>query len=118
MAQAKKQFTKIKDVAGREFQCLVYYGMGKVLFKENRYEYPKNTYKLIDFIYRTNNLLPEHFLNCILLDRFSEALDEFNKALLMVQRQIVPGKLTWPTTTITVQETYTDYLKVTQYFRC
>ncbi|XP_048873587.1 E3 ubiquitin-protein ligase TTC3 isoform X2 [Brienomyrus brachyistius] len=78
LAQAKKQFNKIKDDAGREFQCLVYYGMGKVLFKENR---------------------------------FSEALDEFNKALLMVKRQIVPGKLTWPTTTITVQETHTDYLK-------
>ncbi|XP_023695952.2 E3 ubiquitin-protein ligase TTC3 [Paramormyrops kingsleyae] len=78
LAQAKKQFNKIKDVAGREFQCLVYYGMGKVLFKENR---------------------------------FSEALHEFNKALLMVKRQIVPGKLTWPKTTITVQETHTDYLK-------
>ncbi|XP_072515716.1 E3 ubiquitin-protein ligase TTC3 isoform X2 [Salminus brasiliensis] len=44
-------------------------------------------------------------------NRFPEALKEFSNALLMVQRQITPGKLTWPTTKVTVQETRPEYLK-------
>lgn len=44
--------------------------------------------------------------------RFSKARDEFLNALLMVQRQIMPGKLTWPTTKVTVEETCPEYLKV------
>ncbi|KAI4903175.1 hypothetical protein NFI96_020764 [Prochilodus magdalenae] len=44
-------------------------------------------------------------------NRFSKALEQFSNALLMVQRQITPGKLTWPTTKITVEETRPEYLK-------
>ncbi|MFT7818643.1 E3 ubiquitin-protein ligase TTC3 [Arapaima gigas] len=78
LAEALTQFHKLKDIGGRQFQCLIYFGIGKVLFKENR---------------------------------FSEALENFKDALLMVKRQIVPGKLTWPTTKVIVQETQTDHLK-------
>ncbi|XP_017546872.2 E3 ubiquitin-protein ligase TTC3 isoform X1 [Pygocentrus nattereri] len=44
-------------------------------------------------------------------NRFPKALEEFSNALLMVQRQITPGKLTWPTTKVTVEETRPEYLK-------
>lgn len=30
----------------------------------------------------------------------------------MVERQIMPGKLTWPTTKVTVEETCPEYLEV------
>ncbi|KPP73271.1 hypothetical protein Z043_107662, partial [Scleropages formosus] len=78
LTEALRQFDKLKDIGGRQFQCLIYFGIGKVLFKENR---------------------------------FSEALDNFKNALLMVKRQIVPGKLTWPTTKVIIQETQTEHLK-------
>lgn len=42
---------------------------------------------------------------------FSEALKEFCNALLMVQRKITPGKLTWPTTKVTIEETRPEYLE-------
>ncbi|XP_022537132.2 E3 ubiquitin-protein ligase TTC3 isoform X2 [Astyanax mexicanus] len=44
-------------------------------------------------------------------NRFSEALEEFCDALLMVQRKITPGKLTWPTTKVTIEETRPEYLE-------
>ncbi|XP_035391281.1 E3 ubiquitin-protein ligase TTC3 isoform X2 [Electrophorus electricus] len=44
-------------------------------------------------------------------NRFSKALEKFSNALLMVQRQITCGKLTWPTTKVTVEETRPEYLK-------
>ncbi|XP_028656057.1 E3 ubiquitin-protein ligase TTC3 [Erpetoichthys calabaricus] len=44
-------------------------------------------------------------------NRFSDALDQFQKSLIMINLQIVPGKLTWPTTTVVVDETQNDYLK-------
>ncbi|XP_030647947.1 E3 ubiquitin-protein ligase TTC3 isoform X2 [Chanos chanos] len=44
-------------------------------------------------------------------NRFGKALQQFSDALLMVSRQITPGKLTWPTTKVTVKETCLEYLK-------
>ncbi|XP_066506429.1 E3 ubiquitin-protein ligase TTC3 isoform X2 [Hoplias malabaricus] len=44
-------------------------------------------------------------------NRYPKAFEEFSNALLMVQRQITPGKLTWPTTKVTVEETRPEYLK-------
>ncbi|XP_036379577.1 E3 ubiquitin-protein ligase TTC3 isoform X1 [Megalops cyprinoides] len=78
LAEAKEEFLGIQSVAGRTFQCLVYYGIGRVFLKENR---------------------------------FSAALEQFSDALLMVKRQITPGKLTWPTTKVIIEETQTDFLK-------
>ncbi|XP_073686273.1 E3 ubiquitin-protein ligase TTC3 [Garra rufa] len=38
-------------------------------------------------------------------NRFTKALERFTNAQLMIQRHITPGKLTWPTTKTTVEET-------------
>ncbi|XP_076876166.1 E3 ubiquitin-protein ligase TTC3 isoform X2 [Brachyhypopomus gauderio] len=43
-------------------------------------------------------------------NRFAKALEHFSNALLMVQRRITCGKLTWPTTKVTVEETRPEYL--------
>ncbi|XP_038657415.1 E3 ubiquitin-protein ligase TTC3 isoform X4 [Scyliorhinus canicula] len=44
-------------------------------------------------------------------NRFADALDPFTKSLTMVNRKIVPGILTWPTTTVVIEETQDEKLK-------
>ncbi|XP_067897297.1 E3 ubiquitin-protein ligase TTC3 isoform X2 [Heterodontus francisci] len=44
-------------------------------------------------------------------NRFADALDPFTKSLTMVNRKIVPGILTWPTTTVIIEETQDEKLK-------
>ncbi|XP_051973434.1 LOW QUALITY PROTEIN: E3 ubiquitin-protein ligase TTC3-like [Xyrauchen texanus] len=44
-------------------------------------------------------------------NRFAKALEQFSNALLMIQRRITPGKLTWPTTKAIVEETQPSYLQ-------
>ncbi|KAL0183328.1 hypothetical protein M9458_022703, partial [Cirrhinus mrigala] len=44
-------------------------------------------------------------------NRFTKALECFTNAQLMIQRHITPGKLTWPTTKTTVEETQPDCLQ-------
>ncbi|XP_072369328.1 E3 ubiquitin-protein ligase TTC3 isoform X2 [Scyliorhinus torazame] len=44
-------------------------------------------------------------------NRFADALDPFTKSLTMVNRKIVPGILTWPTTTVVIEETQDKKLK-------
>ncbi|KAF5892632.1 E3 ubiquitin-protein ligase TTC3 isoform X3, partial [Clarias magur] len=69
--------------------------------------------KLSSLAIRTFQSLVHYGLGKVLLkeNKFSKAQDEFQKSLLMVQRQIMPGKLTWPTTKVTVEETCAEYLK-------
>lgn len=47
--------------------------------------------------------------------RFIDALDPFTKSLLMINRKIVPGILTWPTTAVVIEETQNEKLKVTHF---
>lgn len=47
-------------------------------------------------------------------DRFSEALDQFLKSKTMVNHKIVPGVLTWPTTSIVIEETRTEKFQVSK----
>ncbi|TRY96799.1 hypothetical protein DNTS_033787 [Danionella cerebrum] len=42
---------------------------------------------------------------------FAKALERFSNALLMIQRNITPGKLTWPTSRTILQETQPAWLK-------
>lgn len=58
-------------------------------------------------------------VNCILSEhvpvsnfRFSDALDQFIKSQTMVNHKIVPGVLTWPTTSQVIEETRTENLQV------
>lgn len=52
-------------------------------------------------------------ISCLrLCCRFTKALECFTNAQLMIQRHITPGKLTWPTTKTTVEETQPDCLQV------
>lgn len=44
--------------------------------------------------------------------RFSEALDQFMKSKFMAGYKIVPGVLTWPTTSEVIEETRTERLQV------
>ncbi|XP_078416432.1 E3 ubiquitin-protein ligase TTC3 [Cetorhinus maximus] len=44
-------------------------------------------------------------------NRFADALDPFTKSLTMVNRKIVPGILTWPKTTVVIEETQAEKLK-------
>uniref|UniRef100_A0ABM5FXV1 RING-type E3 ubiquitin transferase n=1 Tax=Pogona vitticeps TaxID=103695 RepID=A0ABM5FXV1_9SAUR len=43
---------------------------------------------------------------------FSDALDHFMKSKIMVSHKIVPGVLTWPTTSIVIEETRTEKLQI------
>ncbi|XP_070606507.1 E3 ubiquitin-protein ligase TTC3 isoform X2 [Erythrolamprus reginae] len=45
-------------------------------------------------------------------NRFSEALDQFMKSKTMVNFKIVPGVLTWPTTSVVIKETRSEILQV------
>ncbi|XP_062982703.1 E3 ubiquitin-protein ligase TTC3 isoform X1 [Elgaria multicarinata webbii] len=45
-------------------------------------------------------------------NRFLEALDQFLKSKTMVSHRIVPGILTWPTTSVVIEETRTENLQV------
>ncbi|XP_014793678.1 PREDICTED: E3 ubiquitin-protein ligase TTC3 isoform X2 [Calidris pugnax] len=45
-------------------------------------------------------------------NRFSDALDQFMKSQTMVNHKIVPGVLTWPTTSWVIEETRTENLKL------
>uniref|UniRef100_H3B6W4 RING-type E3 ubiquitin transferase n=1 Tax=Latimeria chalumnae TaxID=7897 RepID=H3B6W4_LATCH len=44
-------------------------------------------------------------------NRFSDAFKEFAKSLKMVNLKIVPGILTWPTSTVVIEESRTEKLK-------
>ncbi|KAM3837204.1 E3 ubiquitin-protein ligase TTC3 isoform 3-T3 [Vipera latastei] len=44
-------------------------------------------------------------------NRFSEALDQFMKSKTMVNLKIVPGVLTWPTTSLVIKETRSETLQ-------
>lgn len=45
-------------------------------------------------------------------NRFSDALDQFMKSQTMVNHKIVPGVLTWPTTSQVIEETRTENLQL------
>ncbi|KAM9627868.1 E3 ubiquitin-protein ligase TTC3 isoform 5-T5 [Morphnus guianensis] len=45
-------------------------------------------------------------------NRFSDALDQFIKSQTMVNHKIVPGVLTWPTTSQVIEETRTENLQL------
>ncbi|KAF7251068.1 E3 ubiquitin-protein ligase TTC3, partial [Varanus komodoensis] len=45
-------------------------------------------------------------------NRFSEALDQFMKSKIMVRHKMVPGVLTWPTTSVVIEETRPERLQV------
>ncbi|XP_055798331.1 E3 ubiquitin-protein ligase TTC3-like isoform X4 [Salvelinus fontinalis] len=78
LAEAQRDFEKIITFEERKFQCLVFYGIGKVYQKENR---------------------------------FPVALQQFSDSMQMVKKKITPGKLTWPTTKVIVEETKLNYFK-------
>ncbi|XP_040440994.1 E3 ubiquitin-protein ligase TTC3 isoform X1 [Falco naumanni] len=46
-------------------------------------------------------------------NRFSDALDQFMKSQTMVNHKIVPGVLTWPTTSQVIEETRIENLQLT-----
>ncbi|NXE49779.1 TTC3 ligase, partial [Casuarius casuarius] len=80
LTKAEDQFSKIIEQYQEErFDCLAYYGIGRVYLRQNR---------------------------------FADALDQFMKSQTMVNHKIVPGVLTWPTTSKVVEETRTENLQL------
>ncbi|XP_035401875.1 E3 ubiquitin-protein ligase TTC3 isoform X3 [Cygnus atratus] len=80
LTKAEFQFNKIIEQYQEErFDCLAYYGIGKVYLRQNR---------------------------------FSDALDQFMKSQTMVSHKIVPGVLTWPTTSQVIEETRKENLQL------
>ncbi|XP_032653076.1 E3 ubiquitin-protein ligase TTC3 isoform X4 [Chelonoidis abingdonii] len=45
-------------------------------------------------------------------NRFSDAIHQFVKSQTMINRKIVPGILTWPTTSVVIEETRTEKLQL------
>ncbi|XP_075767908.1 E3 ubiquitin-protein ligase TTC3 isoform X1 [Pelodiscus sinensis] len=45
-------------------------------------------------------------------NRFSDAIDQFMKSQTMINHKIVPGTLTWPTTSVVIEETRTEKLQL------
>ncbi|XP_034608609.1 E3 ubiquitin-protein ligase TTC3 isoform X3 [Trachemys scripta elegans] len=45
-------------------------------------------------------------------NRFSDAIHQFLKSQTMINRKIVPGILTWPTTSVVIEETRTEKLQL------
>ncbi|XP_043394169.1 E3 ubiquitin-protein ligase TTC3 isoform X1 [Chelonia mydas] len=45
-------------------------------------------------------------------NRFSDAIHQFMKSHTMINRKIVPGILTWPTTSVVIEETRTEKLQL------
>ncbi|XP_074852251.1 E3 ubiquitin-protein ligase TTC3 isoform X2 [Carettochelys insculpta] len=45
-------------------------------------------------------------------NRFSDAIDQFMKSQIMINHKIVPGILTWPTTSVVIEETRTEKLQL------
>ncbi|KAK3550077.1 hypothetical protein QTP86_019173 [Hemibagrus guttatus] len=108
----------IKDLGISEMdRTLLIYGYATALIEigqpEELAEAQRQFERLSSTANRTFQSLVHYGLGKVLLkeNKFSKAKDEFLNALLMVQRQIMPGKLTWPTTKVTVEETCPEYLK-------
>ncbi|XP_060751998.1 E3 ubiquitin-protein ligase TTC3 isoform X2 [Tachysurus vachellii] len=108
----------IKDLGISEMdRTLLIYGYATALIEigqpEELAEAQRQFEKLSSTANRTFQSLVHTGLGKVLLkeNKFSKAKDEFFNALLMVQRQIMPGKLTWPTTKVIVEETCPEYLK-------
>ncbi|XP_032304789.1 E3 ubiquitin-protein ligase TTC3 isoform X3 [Coturnix japonica] len=80
LAKAEDQFKRIiVQYQEERFDCLAYYGIGKVYLRQNR---------------------------------FSDALNQFMKSQTMINHKIVPGVLTWPTTSQVIEETRTENLQL------
>ncbi|XP_052529754.1 E3 ubiquitin-protein ligase TTC3 isoform X5 [Tympanuchus pallidicinctus] len=80
LMKAEDQFKRIiVHYQEERFDCLAYYGIGKVYLRQNR---------------------------------FSDALNQFMKSQTMINRKIVPGVLTWPTTSQVIEETRTENLQL------
>lgn len=111
LVEAQKLLEKIKSFEERTFQCLVYYAIGRVYVKENRYSsFQCEKVGITDsdlFLYQS-----VQYMHLFSSDRFTVALKKFSDSLQMVKNQITPGKLTWPLTKEVVKETQSDYFKV------
>ncbi|XP_077149996.1 E3 ubiquitin-protein ligase TTC3 isoform X2 [Ranitomeya variabilis] len=80
LAKAENELKEIIQHHSKErFNCLAFYGIGNVYFKQNR---------------------------------FSDALNQYIKSKTMVNHKMVPGVLTWPTTSVVIEETRTEKLQV------
>ncbi|XP_065597809.1 E3 ubiquitin-protein ligase TTC3 isoform X2 [Cyrtonyx montezumae] len=80
LTKAEDQFKRIIEQYHEErFDCLAYYGIGKVYLRQNR---------------------------------FSDALDQFMKSQTMINHKIIPGVITWPTTSQVIEETRTKNLQL------
>uniref|UniRef100_A0AAV2JBM9 RING-type E3 ubiquitin transferase n=2 Tax=Knipowitschia caucasica TaxID=637954 RepID=A0AAV2JBM9_KNICA len=95
---------------------LLQYGRAKALIQIGRPEELSEAVQLLNQIQASEErtfqcLVCLGFgLACVKENRFVAALTHFSDAVQMVKNKIIPGKLTWPTTTHVVPETQVDCL--------
>ncbi|KAM3935009.1 E3 ubiquitin-protein ligase TTC3 isoform 2-T2 [Leptodactylus fuscus] len=80
LVKAENQLKGIIQHHSKErFNCLAFYGIGNVYYRQNR---------------------------------FSDALNQYIKSKTMVNHKMVPGVLTWPTTSVVIEESRPEKLQV------
>ncbi|XP_062870682.1 E3 ubiquitin-protein ligase TTC3 isoform X2 [Trichomycterus rosablanca] len=108
--------TKVLGISELD-KALLIYGYATALIEigkpEELSEAQKQLNKLNSSQDRTFKSLVHYGFGKVFLkeNRFKDAKEEFSNALTMLRKQIMPGKLTWPTTKVTVKETQPDVLK-------
>ncbi|XP_051542126.1 E3 ubiquitin-protein ligase TTC3-like isoform X2 [Myxocyprinus asiaticus] len=97
-------------------KCVLIYGYATALLEVGQPEELSEAQKLfttLESSERKFQSLMHYGMGRVYLkeNRFAKALEQFSNALLMIQRHITPGKLTWPTTKAIVEETQPSYLQ-------
>ncbi|KAA0704441.1 E3 ubiquitin-protein ligase TTC3 [Triplophysa tibetana] len=97
-------------------KCILVYGYGTALLEVGQPEELCEARKLftkLESSERQFQSLVHYGMGRVYLkeNRFAKALEHFSNALLIIQRHITPGKLTWPTTRAILEETQPAFLQ-------
>ncbi|XP_065120960.1 E3 ubiquitin-protein ligase TTC3 isoform X1 [Paramisgurnus dabryanus] len=101
----------IKDLGLSELDiCVLLYGYATALLEIGQPEELAKARRLfieLESSERKFQSLVQYGMGRVYLkeNRFAKALEHFSNALLIIQRNITPGKLTWPTTKAILEET-------------
>ncbi|XP_056593073.1 E3 ubiquitin-protein ligase TTC3 isoform X2 [Triplophysa dalaica] len=97
-------------------KCILLYGYGTALLEVGQPEElgeARRLFTKLESSERQFQSLVHYGMGRVYLkeNRFAKALEHFSNALLIIQRHITPGKLTWPTTRVLLEETQPAFLQ-------
>ncbi|XP_057176723.1 E3 ubiquitin-protein ligase TTC3 isoform X2 [Triplophysa rosa] len=97
-------------------KCILVYGYGTALLEVGQPEElgeARRLFTKLESSERQFQSLVHYGMGRVYLkeNRFAKALEHFSNALLIIQRHITPGKLTWPTTKALLEETQPAFLQ-------